>query len=261
MATVVNEHRRERRNIKNQVSYRSTFAVVFDRDGDASGWTALAAETAVKGEGYTYGSTLGGVGDCPPLRNYRTTQREEAAHVYEVVCEFATEDPDDPEARDANDEWVEYQGGTTQQVVHYDTTNHPLQDANHNPCSAPVQMPTKIIRVHRIHTASKNGSWESYACKTNSGTVTTPGGVELCTTAKKLLFMYATERKLQNGNYEVIYVFEEDLARIAVGAGAVVEVLHQACIATISPQTGLATAVTPYEVYEQAAIGSAMADE
>jgi len=232
---------------------------VFDRDGTPTDWTPLAAETAVKTEGYTYNSTLDGIGDCPPLRNYRTTQREDAAHIYDVVCEFQTEDPDDPEARDANDEWVEYQGGTKAFTEYYDIANAALDDSDGRH-GVSKQGPTKIWRVHRVHSASQSGNWESYGCKVNSGAVATPGGVTLCSTAKKLLFLYATERPLKNGNVEVVYTFEEDLTRYNTGA-AQADLLHATPVATVNKETGKVTSVALKHIYEEAAIGSAMGDE
>ena len=257
MATQVKRPKSVRHRERYRITYTDTFLVIFDADSAPSGWTQALAEAAVITAGYTIMSAHTDAAACY-LRSFDTTQHPKSKRMFLVRAAYKSWD-DDPAARSVNDERVAYEGGTQTFTEYYDNANDPLDDSE-GKHGVQKLGPTKRIRVTRIHSSSKSATADTYACKVNSATVTTPGGVTLSSTAKELLFLYASERQIDDEQFEVTYYFEKDLRRVNSGTGTAA-LLHKEAVATVDKSTGKVTSVTLKEIYETAAIGSAMADE
>ena len=179
---------------------------------------------------------------------------------YLVTCDYKSF-TDDPREKAINDEVVEYDNSTRMVTEYYDRNDVALDN---NECKHGAQMavPTQIIRVKRIHSTSRAGTWSAYGGHTNSGTVTTPGGVTLCTVADGLLLLGAPARKVDTNKWEVVYTFDHDCCAYYYNGTAHVSLKHRVPVAQVDKTTGKVTgAVTLGYVYKQAALSSAMADE
>lgn len=238
----------------------------YDPDVDpVAEWTQASVEAALDAGGYALDDA------CPTEATARLRDRSikidpEAHHIFRCKLVYKTETSDDNE-RPTNDEQAPRYSTVHKTVqAYYDQAGVAL-DAEDGRHGAPMRVPMTRILVSRIHTTSRESTWSSYRDKVNSdATYTTPGGVQIASAAKQLLFEGADEEQLENGKYRVNYVFLKDGGRYNAPGPTVYDLLHREPVAPLDRETGqikatVAEGTLLKDIFEQTSFTALMADE
>jgi len=263
MATTVSEHRDSRERTCDKAGHKTVRRILlvnFGNDTDPVGWTQHLAEDAIIAAGYTCNSSP--PEDADVYLDKIAVRRggirgEKADHIFHALLEYSSWDP---QRRNINDETVDVDMAGQGESEEYDTANNRLDEGlSDPPLAVSKDVPMATIRVKRVHSTSKLGTWESFGCCLNNDTVVTPGGRTLTVVQGKLRFVGAPERQIDKDRFEIVYTFLLDCARMNSDAGPV-DRLHRVPI-TVELADGTKKFLGLKDLYETAALSGCMADE